>query len=62
MDLLHAFVRKLCNKSTFGKLTELWWQRGSRCREHARRGGFPANSIAVVVNEFGAHSAEFATS
>ena len=22
-------------------------------REHARRGGFPANSVAVIANEFG---------
>ena len=28
-------------------------------REHARRGGFPANSIVTVVaNEFGPHTAE----
>jgi hypothetical protein len=26
-------------------------------REHARRGGFPANSINVVANEFGPHTA-----
>ena len=26
-------------------------------REHARRGGFPANSVSVVANEFGPHSA-----
>ena len=25
--------------------------------EHARRGGFPANSVSVVANEFGPHSA-----
>ena len=25
--------------------------------EHARRGGFPANTVAVVANEFGPHSA-----
>ena len=30
-------------------------------REHARRGGFPANSIAVVANEFGPHTATSAT-
>jgi hypothetical protein len=30
-------------------------------REHARRGGFPANSITVVANEFGPHTAEEAT-
>jgi len=30
-------------------------------REHARRGGFPANSITVVANEFGPHTAEQAT-
>jgi hypothetical protein len=30
-------------------------------REHARRGGFPANSVSVVANEFGPHSAEKAT-
>jgi hypothetical protein len=27
-------------------------------REHARRGGFPANQVTVVANEFGAHTAE----
>jgi Protein of unknown function (DUF4242) len=27
-------------------------------REHARRGGFPANSITVVANEFGPQTAE----
>ena len=27
-------------------------------REHARRGGFPANSVTVVANEFGSHTAE----
>jgi hypothetical protein len=27
-------------------------------REHARRGGFPANSISVIANEFGPHTAE----
>ena len=26
--------------------------------EHARRGGFPADLVSVVVNEFGAHTAE----
>jgi hypothetical protein len=26
-------------------------------REHARRGGFPANSVSVVANEFGPHKA-----
>ena len=25
--------------------------------EHARRGGFPANTVSVVVNEFGPHTA-----
>jgi hypothetical protein len=30
-------------------------------REHARRGGFPANSITVVANEFGPHTAEETT-
>jgi hypothetical protein len=25
--------------------------------EHARRGGFPANTVSVVGNEFGPHSA-----
>ena len=29
-------------------------------REHARRGGFPANSINVITNEFGPHTAESA--
>jgi Protein of unknown function (DUF4242) len=29
-------------------------------REHARRGGFPANSIHVVANEFGPDTAESA--
>ncbi len=29
-------------------------------REHARRGGFPANTITVIANEFGPHSAESA--
>ena len=27
-------------------------------REHARRGGFPANSVSVVANEFGPQAAE----
>jgi hypothetical protein len=27
-------------------------------REHARRGGFPANKVTVVANEFGPHTAE----
>jgi len=27
-------------------------------REHARRGGFPADVVAEVTNEFGAHTAE----
>ncbi|HUP74639.1 MAG TPA: DUF4242 domain-containing protein [Acidimicrobiales bacterium] len=27
-------------------------------REHARRGGFPANKVTVVANEFGAHTAD----
>jgi hypothetical protein len=31
-------------------------------REHARRGGFPANSVSVVANEFGPHTAEQAAS
>ena len=26
-------------------------------REHARRGGFPANSVSVIANEFGPHTA-----
>ena len=26
--------------------------------EHARRGGFPANTVSVVANEFGPHSAD----
>jgi Protein of unknown function (DUF4242) len=29
-------------------------------REHARRGGFPANSVSVVTGEFGPHTAELA--
>jgi hypothetical protein len=31
-------------------------------REHARRGGFPANSVSVVANEFGPHTAQQAAS
>ena len=27
-------------------------------REHARRGGFRANSVNVIANEFGPHTAE----
>ena len=27
-------------------------------QEHARRGGFPANSINVIATEFGPHTAE----
>ena len=27
-------------------------------REHARRGGFPANSVTAIANEFGPHTAE----
>jgi hypothetical protein len=27
-------------------------------REHSRRGGFPANSVCAVANEFGPHTAE----
>lgn len=30
--------------------------------EHARRGGFPANTVSVVANEFGPHSAAAAAS
>jgi hypothetical protein len=26
-------------------------------REHARRGGFPANAVNVIANEFGPHTA-----
>jgi len=26
-------------------------------REHARRGGFPANSVKVIADEFGPHTA-----
>ena len=29
-------------------------------REHARRGGFPANKVTVVANEFGPQTAELA--
>jgi hypothetical protein len=29
-------------------------------REHARRGGFPANTVVPVANEFGPHTAELA--
>lgn len=29
-------------------------------REHARRGGFPANTVSVVASEFGPHTAELA--
>jgi hypothetical protein len=29
--------------------------------EHARRGGFPANLVSVVADEFGPHTAELAT-
>ncbi|MBI3216105.1 MAG: DUF4242 domain-containing protein [Mycobacterium sp.] len=27
-------------------------------REHARRGGFPANTVSVIAGEFGPHTAE----
>jgi hypothetical protein len=27
-------------------------------REHARRGGFPANTVTVIANEFGPHTAD----
>ncbi len=30
-------------------------------REHARRGGFPANKVTVVANEFGPHTAALAS-
>jgi hypothetical protein len=30
-------------------------------REHARRGGFPANSVTVVANEFGPQTADLET-
>ena len=26
--------------------------------EHARRGGFPANNVTIIANEFGSHTAE----
>ena len=29
-------------------------------REHARRGGFPANRVTIVANEFGPQTAELA--
>lgn len=29
--------------------------------EHARRGGFPANTVSVVANEFGPQTADLAT-
>ncbi|HSJ91206.1 MAG TPA: DUF4242 domain-containing protein [Ilumatobacter sp.] len=29
--------------------------------EHARRGGFPANRVTVVANEFGPHTADLVT-
>jgi hypothetical protein len=29
--------------------------------EHARRGGFPADVVSVVANEFGPHTAESAS-
>ena len=29
--------------------------------EHARRGGFPANTVSVVANEFGPHTAQALT-
>ena len=29
-------------------------------REHARRGGFPANVVVQVANEFGPHTADLA--
>jgi Protein of unknown function (DUF4242) len=31
-------------------------------REHSRRGGFPANTVSVVANEFGPATAELAES
>ena len=31
-------------------------------REHARRGGFPANSVTIVANEFGPGTAELLAS
>lgn len=30
-------------------------------REHARRGGFPANKVTVVADEFGPHTAALAS-
>jgi hypothetical protein len=30
-------------------------------RDHARRGGFPADVVSVVANEFGAHTADLLT-
>jgi hypothetical protein len=30
-------------------------------REHARRGGFPANKVTVVATEFGPHTADLVT-
>jgi Nickel responsive protein SCO4226-like len=30
-------------------------------REHARRGGFPCNTVSVVANEFGPDTAKLAT-
>jgi hypothetical protein len=30
-------------------------------REHARRGGFPANKVTIVAGEFGPHSADLTT-
>jgi hypothetical protein len=30
-------------------------------REHARRGGFPANNVTIIANEFGPHTAELVT-
>ena len=30
-------------------------------REHARRGGFPANKVTMVANEFGPHTASLAS-
>ena len=30
--------------------------------EHARRGGFPANSVAIVANEFGPQTAKLVAS
>jgi hypothetical protein len=30
--------------------------------EHARRGGFPANTVSVVVNEFGPQTADMVAS